>query len=82
MLADFQTSLAKETPKFLDNVKAGEYAVIRNQFCNVKINYITCKLIRKQLCTGNVIQCPHGMLCNNTADYITEEIIRETNSVM
>ena len=48
--------------------------LIRNQFCNVKIDYITGKLIRKQLC--NVIRCPHGMLCNNARDYITEEIIR------
>ena len=34
--------------------------LIRNQFCNVKTDYITCKLIRKQLC--NVIQRPQGIL--------------------
>ena len=38
------------------------------------MNYIAGKLTQKQLC--NVIHCPHGMLCNNARDYMTEEIIR------
>ena len=53
--------------------------LIRNQFCSAKMNYITGKSIRKQLC--NAIHCPQGKLCNNARDYITEEIF-ETNSVM
>ena len=42
--------------------------------CNVKINDMTSKLIRKQLC--NAIRCPHDMLCNNATDSITKKRIR------
>ena len=38
------------------------------------INNITGKLIQTQLC--NIIWCPHGMLCNNARNYVTEEIIQ------
>ena len=49
------------------------YHIINSEsFLSCK-KYIIGKLTRKQLC--NAMQCPHGMLCHNAKDYITEEII-------
>ena len=47
---------------------------IHNQFCHVKMNYITGKVVRKQVC--HVIRCPHGMRCNNARNYITQKLFR------
>ena len=50
------------------------YVFFQSQCSTVKIHYITGKLARVQLC--NIIWCPHGMLYNNTTDYITEKSIQ------